>query len=103
VGIKQSTFVEMHELARHTIHSTEVLAIAIETITSMIEEHEIFFEEDASLPKATIAASKQTSKMLRFQKSIFNCLHLRSKALEERLSNEINLVALAVTSCPVLC
>jgi hypothetical protein len=94
----------MHELARHTIHNSEMLAIAIETTSSIIEEQELFFkenssalfEEKSSLSKAA-ALFQGTSKALRFQKTIFKCLYLRSKALEERLRNEINLVSLSLT------
>jgi hypothetical protein len=82
----------MHDIARHTIHSSEIIAMAIETIASMIQEHEVFFDENQYLPKPTVLLSKQTRRILRFQNSIFKSLYLRSKALEERLQNEINLV-----------
>jgi hypothetical protein len=88
----------MHDIARHAIHTSEMLAIAIETTTSMIKEHEIFFEENSSLPEEAVVLSKETRRTLRFHKTIFMCLHFRSKALEERLKNEINLVNLVTAS-----
>lgn len=82
----------MHEIARHAIHSSETLAMAIEIMTSLIQEHEMFFEENALFPTESIAQSKQTRRAFRSQITLFKCFHLRSKALEERLRNEINLV-----------
>ena len=83
----------MHEIARHVIHSSETLAVAIETMASMIQEHRVFFEENPSLLSAAMKlASNETGRTFRSQSSIFKGLHLRSKALEERLQNEINLV-----------
>jgi hypothetical protein len=73
-----------------------MLAISIETMGSMIQEHEIFFEDNSSLPGAAITLAKQTSKTLQFQQIVCESLHMRSKALEERLPNEINLVEFTV-------
>jgi hypothetical protein len=44
----------MPEIARHAIHSSETLTVAIQAIASMIQEHEIFFEENSSLPQTAI-------------------------------------------------
>lgn len=87
----------MHEIARHTIHSSETLAMAKETMTSLVQEHEIFFEENGLLPARTITLSKQTRRIFRSQITLLNCLYLRSKALQERLQNEINLVVFAIS------
>ncbi|OBT42429.1 hypothetical protein VE00_05993 [Pseudogymnoascus sp. WSF 3629] len=87
----QPDYVTMHELARHAIHSSETLAVAIETIASLIQEHEIFFNENASLLVVSITQSKQAMRALRSHIALLRCLYLRSKALEERLRNEINL------------
>jgi hypothetical protein len=84
----------MHELARHTIHSSEMLAVAAETIANLVQEHEIFLHDSAS--PVLSALSKQTIRTLRSHIAILKCLHLRSKALEDRLRNEINLVSIAI-------
>ncbi|OBT38898.1 hypothetical protein VE00_10782 [Pseudogymnoascus sp. WSF 3629] len=81
----------MHELARHAIHSSETLAVAVETMIGLIQEHEIFLNDNASLLVVSIAQSKQTMRVLRSQTALLKCLNLRSKALEERLRNEISL------------
>ena len=57
----------------------------------MHEEHEIFLSENASLPGLSISQSRNISKAIRHQRSILECLHLRSQALEKRLRNEIGL------------
>ncbi|CZR68590.1 uncharacterized protein PAC_18489 [Phialocephala subalpina] len=90
-------YVTMHEMARHTIHSSETLAMAKETMTSLVREHEIFFEENSLLPARSMTLSKQTRRIFRSQITLLNCLYLRSKALEERLQNEINLVVFAMS------
>jgi hypothetical protein len=79
----------MHEMARHAIHSSEMLAMAIETLTSIIQEYEIFVADSST----TAVKYRQTEKDLRYISTLFKSLHLRSKALEERLKNEINLVS----------
>jgi len=66
--------------------------MAIETMTDITHEHKLFYKENESLSPATRVASRQTSMAFRSQVSILKCLSLRSKALEERLKNEINLV-----------
>lgn len=88
----QPDYDRMHELARHAIHTSEMLEMTLETLTAIIREHELFFDNNPALPKSIRTISKQTMRDLRFQNTIFKSLHLRSKALEDRLRNEINLV-----------
>jgi hypothetical protein len=85
----------MHEMARHAIHSSEMLAIAIETLSSIIQEHEIFVADNA----IEIRFYRQTDKDLRYLSTLFKSLYFRSKALEERLRSEINLVILSKSPC----
>ena len=80
----------LHELARHIIHSTETLNVAIETVDGMIGQHEQFSKQrplDPDLP-----VSNQTRQHLNFQSKLFKTLKSRSQALGDRLQNEINLV-----------
>jgi Mg2+ and Co2+ transporter CorA len=81
----------LHDLARHIIHSSETLSIAIETMSSMIDQYEAYLAERPSLSKAAITKSQQTRKSIQFQTSLLRCLKARSIALEDRLRNEINL------------
>lgn len=84
----------MHELARHAIHASEMLEITLETLVAIIREHELFFKNNIILSKSKSirTISNQTMRDLQFQSTILKSLHLRSKALEDRLRNEINLV-----------
>jgi hypothetical protein len=82
----------MHEIARHAIHSSETLGMATETLRSMIEEHELFVRENLSQDAGKIVPAREIRSSLQFQSTILKCLHLRSKAIEERLRNEINMV-----------
>ncbi|KAG8623515.1 hypothetical protein KVT40_008491 [Elsinoe batatas] len=87
----------MHEVARHIIHCTEMLATAINVVKSVIEEHNIFLEDNEDIMKDAKWDSRNVSKDLRMRKSFLEGFHLRSKALEERLKNEVNL-AFAIVS-----
>jgi hypothetical protein len=74
-----------------------MLAVAAETIPNLIHEHEIFLNDNASLVAST-TLSRQTTRTLRSHIALLKSLHLRSKALEDRLRNEINLVCVAIRS-----
>ncbi|KAI9856198.1 MAG: hypothetical protein M1813_009215 [Trichoglossum hirsutum] len=84
----QPNYPHLHEVARHTIHSTETLDVAIETLDSMIRQHEVFVAETSL---NTNVASRQTRKYLQFQLKMFKAIRLRSQANGERLRNEISL------------
>ncbi|KAH7312896.1 hypothetical protein BKA65DRAFT_148421 [Rhexocercosporidium sp. MPI-PUGE-AT-0058] len=81
----------MHELARLTIHSSEMLSMALEIMSSLLQENEILFEENRLLLEAALPLFQQSRRRFRFQITLFKCLHFRSQALEERLRNKINL------------
>ncbi|PNS17665.1 hypothetical protein CAC42_3060 [Sphaceloma murrayae] len=87
----------MHEVARHIIHCTEMLATAINVIDNIIQEHDAFVNEHADLLKDAKIEISNTRKAFRKHKSFLQGFHLRSKALEDRLSNEVDLAFAAVT------
>lgn len=66
--------------------------MAGETLRSMIEEHELFVRENLPQDAGKVVPSREIRNSLQFQSTILKCLHLRSKAVEERLRNEINMV-----------
>ncbi|KAM3072418.1 hypothetical protein ACMFMG_009221 [Clarireedia jacksonii] len=84
-------YTRMHELARHTIHASEMLEITLETLTAMIQEHDALFDGADALGIKSKTLSRQTGRDLKFQSTMLKGFHLRSKALEERLRNEISL------------
>jgi uncharacterized membrane protein YgaE (UPF0421/DUF939 family) len=72
-----------------------MLAVAAETIANLVQEHEIFLNANASL-MVCATLSRQTMRTLRSHIALLKSLHLRSKTLEDRLRNEINLVCVAI-------
>lgn len=87
----QPNYAEMHEVARHVIHSTEMLEVASEVVAGMVREHAQFFADNPWV----VFCPKQAGNGLRHQGSMLMCMLLRSKALNERLKNEINLVSIS--------
>ena len=83
----------LHELARHVIHASEVSATALNVMGSMLHEMAVWQSRGSALPGVMDAESE-----IRHLKSLLECIHLRSKALEDRLKNEINLVRFAAAS-----
>ena len=85
----------MHEIARHTIHSTETIEMAMETVATMTSEHDHFAKSHQSAEdgRSPLSSFERTRKALTLQRTLLKCLHLRSRALDERLRNEINLVS----------
>ncbi|CZT19440.1 uncharacterized protein RCC_05291 [Ramularia collo-cygni] len=77
-------YVGMHELARHVMHSSEVSATALNVIESMLDSLSTYRHHST-------AGFLDPAPEIRRQKSLLQCMNLRSKALEERLRNEINL------------
>lgn len=91
-------YMGMHEIARHVIHSSEMLDTAITVLNEMLDEQSIFSSEN-ELPKQALLETKQTSKAFRHHISTLKFIHKRSRALEKRLNNEINLVCRADVAC----
>jgi hypothetical protein len=81
----------LHDLARHIIHSSETLLIAIKAISSIILSCEEAAQQNPSF--FLVKESVNIKNCLRFQVSMLHAVKSRSTALEERLRNEINLVS----------
>lgn len=77
----------MHEIARHTCHSSETLLVAIETISNMHIQYSSFLRN-----RSVHASSVNLEQILNFQKQLLKGQHTRSVAIEARLKNELNLV-----------
>ena len=82
-------YVRMHEIARHTIHSTEMLGTSLTVLDAMITE-----QSRCSKNAIEDAEDLQVERDMQFHRATLRCLQLRSQALEDRLRNEINLVRL---------
>ncbi|KAF4550296.1 Hypothetical protein D9617_18g034870 [Elsinoe fawcettii] len=87
----------MHEVARHTIHCTEMQATTINVIDRIIEEHSEFVKDHELEAGDSKWLARNVSKSLREHKSFVEGFHLRSGALEDRLHNEVNLAFTVVS------
>ena len=84
-------FCAFHEIQRHAIHSTETLAVAVNSTRTLLRhEHKIF---NSSARARESMASKNMSPDLTTQSQMLENLRLRSEANEKRLGNEITLVS----------
>lgn len=78
-------YVMLHELARHTIHVSETLDLAINTAGEMLHQH----SEAESTSDA--AAYRDIHERLQFFRQMLKSLRLRSMSNTERLKNEVQL------------
>jgi hypothetical protein len=87
----------MHEIARHVLHSTETLGMAIEVVDQILAE---VHTSERLQTQASIGICQNTRKernlvrALYCEKMLLQSTHKRSQALEERLRNEIALVCI---------
>lgn len=92
ISAPPDSYESMHEVARHTLHSSEMLRTAIVVVESMLEE-----SGPSSASSDSVTAAK-AQRNLKFHVSRLRSLLRRSQALEARLRNEINLVC-GVAQC----
>jgi hypothetical protein len=83
-------FNHMHEIARHLIHSTEMLTTALSVVESMAKECD--FVRNGVGDQATFACRRE----LEFVCSLIRALLHRSSALEKRMENEMALVGISL-------
>lgn len=81
---EEPNFPFLHNIARHVIHSTETLEVAVGTVVLMAAKLEVVEACDHILSQHSLDLHRQTLSNLR----------ARSQALEARLRNEISLVSL---------
>ncbi|GAB7332285.1 hypothetical protein MBLNU13_g04121t2 [Cladosporium sp. NU13] len=82
---RSDSYESMHELARHTLHSSEMLLTAIVVVERMLEE---FGSSSSGTFDATVMEARRE---FNFHLTMLRGLLNRSRALEARLQNEINL------------
>lgn len=84
----------MHELARHAIHISENVGMAIKVIESLEQEVlEVRQQVSGSFLNSAQESPDWTSmlRVVRSQKTLLQCAHGRADALTVRVNNEINL------------
>lgn len=80
-------FEQMHEMSRHAIHVSEVLAASIQTFESLERRQSEFYAENGF--ELTKTLKSQRREYMAFQKQQLQSLLLRSRSNHERLKNEI--------------
>ncbi|KIX95248.1 uncharacterized protein Z520_09165 [Fonsecaea multimorphosa CBS 102226] len=86
-------FTELHELARHTIHTCEVLAVAVDTLITLLDDYRSSSGKTCECPVASGLLEKPhcPHNEMKFRLGLLQNFGRRAKSLNERLSNEINL------------
>lgn len=88
----------LHETARHSIHSSETLEIAIECLLAMCQQHKLLFDLNLSKDKLHEVTYTKIYQALQFRLQVLRSLKARSQANEARLRNEITLVRGTLTT-----
>jgi hypothetical protein len=79
----------LHELARHGIHVSETLEVALQTLTGMIQQHDDYMSK---LSVQGICQPSHIHDRLLFQRGCLEAIFSRSKSINARIQNEITLV-----------
>ena len=82
----------LHETARHSIHSSETLDIAVECLLAMCEQHTLLSNRTLPKDKGREVSYTKIHQALQFRLQVLRSLRARSQANEARLRNEITLV-----------
>ena len=85
-------FDSVHDIARHAIHTSEVLEAAIETVTALQKCQSDIHKKLLEAPDLDTTYKEQAKDYARFQISLVKALKLRSDSSIDRLKNEVNLV-----------
>ena len=90
---QEPNFPLLHDFARHTIHSSESLDVAIDTMAGILGQQEWFSNAGRSYIDVNPIVLRRTRQHLLFQIQMMRSLRARSKANEARLRNEIDSVS----------
>jgi Mg2+ and Co2+ transporter CorA len=87
----KASYLYLHEVARHAIHVSETLSVAVSLLDTIMHEHDHFFLECPRTDAACSISRNQSRSQLSFIRTALNSLLERSKANKARLDNEIQL------------
>jgi len=82
-------------MARHAIHVCETLDVAIENVSSMIQQYTSFPEDRSFKSSYEKKAFMRTTQCFQSQLQTLKGLKARSASNQARMQNEITLVALS--------
>ena len=80
----------MHEVSRHAVHVSEILAVTIDTLEVLRRQQKAIYE---SIPSLRRTYREQAYEYTSFQQHMLKCLIRRSESNYERLKSEITLVS----------
>ena len=83
-------YLRLHDIARHAIHVSETLELAVRTVESIMEQHDNLTISTINVEGSNIKQRKILSRM-KFYHHMVRSLQSRSKSNKERLLNEIQL------------
>lgn len=89
--MSETDFASLHELARHTIHSTEVLEVAVSTLNELLR---LGRSESPPLQgqQEIQPAEDSSQQLIKFYLTLLQNFHQRARSVDLRVHNEINLV-----------
>ncbi len=80
----------LHEMARHMVHVSETLVVALQSLQGLKQQQEEFLGQHLQATKFTSTNSKSN---FHWQLQLLQSLLARSESNKARLQNEINLVS----------
>jgi hypothetical protein len=83
--------ISMHEIARHIIHTSEMLEMTSHTFDMILAETNTLQRQENPSDSARLSCNLAFEK-IKYLRAMLKCIHLRSQALEKRNQNEMNMV-----------
>lgn len=90
-------FLRLHDIARHAIHVSETLDLAVTTVEMMTASHDAFIRSQHATDEATRNTQNRLQSRLQFYNHMTRSLRYRAASNKERLSNEIQYAFNTVT------
>ncbi|KAH6894240.1 hypothetical protein B0T10DRAFT_479901 [Thelonectria olida] len=89
-GVKAVNFSTMHEVSRHAIHISEVLAVTTDTFENLLRHITALYGTGTDLPATLTKTDRhQALEHLSFQVQMIKSLKLRNDSNYERLKSEV--------------
>ena len=89
-GQHEADYPLLHEIARHMVHVSETLVVALQSLQGLKQQQEVFSVQHLQATKFTSTNSKRNFHL---QLQLLQSLLARSESNKARLQNEINLVS----------
>ncbi|OCK80315.1 hypothetical protein K432DRAFT_425842 [Lepidopterella palustris CBS 459.81] len=81
----------LHDIARHAIHVSETLDLAVKTVDCMMSRHDQFLSDRSASDDKIKTTQRQIRNRMYFYDHMLRSLRFRSASNKERLLNEIQL------------